>query len=160
MSHADTVAFGSTMIEYAIHRTNRRKTIAISVRPDMSVSVAVPKGTRRTVIAKKVREKAEWVVRQQERLRRNGRYAAKECVSGESFRYLGRQYQLKVQRRSNAPANVEATMLRGCLVVSVSPRWSAERRRAAVQHALVTWYRERATLQSISTVGRYAIAWV
>ena len=156
MSNADTVVFGSTTIEYAIQRTNRRKSIAITVRPDMSVSVAAPKGSRRTLIAKKVRDKADWVVRQQERLRRNGQRAAKECVSGESFRYLGRQYQLKVLRQPTVPANVQATMVRGCLVVPVTRRWSSQRRRAAVQLALVTWYRERATLQIQSTVRRYA----
>ena len=156
MSQRDTVVFGSTTIEYAIQRTNRRKTVAITVRPDMSVSVAAPTGTRRTLIAEKVQEKAEWVVRQQERLRRNGRHAPKEHVSGESFRYLGRQYQLKVLRRTSAPANVQATMVRGCLVVPVARRWAAERRRHAIQEALVTWYRERAAVQIGWAVDRFA----
>jgi len=156
MSQTDTVVFGTTTIEYTVQRTNRRKTVAITVRPDMSVSVAAPKGTRQTLIAKKVRHKAEWVVRQQERLRRNGRHLAKECVSGESFRYLGRQYQLKVQQRPAAPENVRATMARGCLVVPVARRWNAKRRRHAVQQALVNWYRERATQQIHSAVDRLA----
>lgn len=150
------VVFGTTNIAYTILRTNRRKTVAITVRPDMSVSVAAPKGTRRTLIAKMVCDKAEWIVQQKERMRRNGRYVPKECVSGESFRYLGRQYQLKVRRQPNIPANVRATMVRGCLVVSVSRRWSAKRRRVAVQSALVRWYRERAVQQVQSTVARYA----
>jgi hypothetical protein len=156
MNHSDTVVFGNTRIVYAVQRSNRRKTIAITVRPDMSVSVAAPKGTRRTLIARKVREKAEWVVRQQERLRRNGRHFAKECVSGESFRYLGRQYQLKIHRQSTAPANTQAAMERGCLVVPVARRWSAMRRRQAIQDALVRWYRKRATLQIQSAVDRFA----
>lgn len=156
MSQADTVVFGTTTIEYTVLRTNRHKTVAITVRPDMSVSVAAPKGTRRTLIAKKVRDKAEWVVRQQERLRRNGRHLAKEYVSGESFRYLGRQYQLKVQRQATVPATVRATMIRGSLVVPVARRWSAEHRRETVQKALVTWYRERATQQIHAAVNRLA----
>jgi predicted metal-dependent hydrolase len=156
MSQADTVVFGTTTIAYTVQMTNRRKTVAITVRPDMSVSVAAPKGTRRTLIAKKVRDKAEWVVRQQERLRRNSRHLAKECVSGESFRYLGRQYQLKVQRRPTVPSPVRATMIRGCLVVPVARRWSAEHRRQSVQQALVTWYRDRATQQINAAVHRLA----
>lgn len=156
MSQTDTVVFGTTTIEYTVQRTNRRSTVAITVRPDMSVSVAAPKGTRRTLISKKVRDKAEWVVRQQERLRRNGRHLHKEYVSGESFRYLGRQYQLKVQRRPAVPSTVRATMIRGCLVVPVARRWSAEHRRDTVQMALVTWYRERATQQIHAAVERFA----
>jgi predicted metal-dependent hydrolase len=156
MSHADTVVFGTTTIEYAVQRRNRRKTIAITVRPDRSVSVAAPTGIRRALIASKVREKAEWVVRQQERLRQNARHAAKKGVSGESFRYLGRQYQLKVQRRPVGPAVVEATMSRGCLVVRVGRRWSTVRRREAVQQALVSWYREKANAQIRSAVQRFA----
>lgn len=157
MSQVETIVFGKTNIQYTIQRTNRRKTVAITVRPDMSVSVAAPKGTRRTLIAKQVREKADWVVRQQERFRRNGKQAIKECVSGESFRYLGRQYQLKVERRPTAPVTVQATMIRGRLVVPVAIIWTNEHCRNAVQKALVAWYRERAAHQIHAAVNRLAM---
>lgn len=156
MSQIDTVVFGNTTIEYAIQRTNRRKSIAITVRPDMSVSVAAPKGSRRALIAGKVREKADWVVRQQERIRSNGRQAGKDCVSGESFRYLGRQYQLKVEQRSTTPSQALATMTRGYLVVPVARRWNRGRRQAAVQRALVEWYRARAVHQIRAAVDQLA----
>lgn len=154
MSRTDTFAFGATNIEYVIERTSRRKTIAITVRPDASVAVAAPKGIRRNLIVDKVRSKAEWIVRQQDRLRRNGQRPAKGCVSGESFRYLGRQYQLKVLRRATVPATVQASMVRGCLVVPVARRWSSERRKRAVQQALVAWYREHATQHINAAVNR------
>ena len=156
MSQTDCVVFGRTKIDYLIQRTSRRKTIAITVNPDKSVTVAVPKGTRRTLVAKKVHQKAEWIVRQQERLRRNGRQSRKAFVSGESFCYLGRQYQLKILRRSTAPSNPQATMFRGRFVVPVARRWGAKRRRSAVQAALVTWYREHADVQICSAVDRYS----
>lgn len=156
MSQRDKVVFGDTTIDYVVQRTGRRKTIAITVYPDMSVLIAVPKGTRQSVIARKVREKAEWIVEQHERLRRNHRHAAKECVSGESFRYLGRQYQLKVHRRTAAPIISQATMQRGCLVVPVARRWNAQRRRQVVEDALVAWYRERADVQIRSAVDRFS----
>ena len=156
MNQADNVVFGGTRIDYSIQRTSRRKTIAITVSPDRSVTVAVPKGTRRTLVAKKVHQKAEWIVRQQERLRRNGRQTAKTFVSGESYRYLGRQYQLKILRHSTVPSIPHASMFRGRFVVPVARRWGAERRRSAVRAALAAWYREHADVQIQSAVDRFS----
>ncbi len=154
MSQTDSIGFGGMRIDYSIQRTSRRKTFAITVNPDMSVAVAVPKGTRRTLVSKKVTQKAEWIVRQQERLRRNGRESAKSFVSGESFRYLGRQYQLKVIHRSTAPPVPQATMTRGRFIVPVSSRWGAGRRRSAVRDALAVWYREHALVQIQTAVDK------
>jgi len=156
MSQVDNVVFGGTRIDYSIQRTSRRKTIAITVSPNMSVIVAAPKGTRRTLVAKKVHQKADWIVRQQERLRRNGRQSTKTFVSGESFRYLGRQYQLKILRQSTAPSIPHAAMFRGRFVVPVARRWGAERRREAVRAALAAWYRQHADVQIRSSVARFS----
>ena len=156
MSQQDSVGFGGMTIDYSIQRTNRRKTVAITVNPDMSVAVAVPKGTRRTLVAKKVTQKAEWIVRQQERIQSNGRELAKSFVSGESFRYLGKQYQLKVMLRSNGPSAPQATMSRGQLIVPVARHWGAERRSSAVRDALAAWYREHALVQIQSAVDRFS----
>lgn len=156
MSQTDSIVFGGTRIDYSIQRTSRRKTLAITVSPDRSVTVAAPKGTRRTLVAKKVYQKAEWIVRQQERLRRNGRQSAKKFVSGESFPYLGRQYQLKVVPQSTAPSIPQAVVLRGRLVIPVARRWGVERRRLAVRAALTAWYREHANVQIQSAVGRFS----
>ncbi len=156
MNQTYRIDFGGTRIAYSIQRTSRRKTIAITVCPDKSVTVAVPKGTRQTIVAKKVHQKAEWIVRQQERLRRNGRQSTKTFASGESFRYLGRQYQLKIELQSTAPPIPRASMFRGRLVVPVARRWGAERRRTAIRDALVDWYREHADVQIRSAVDRFA----
>jgi len=156
MSQTDSIDFGGTRIDYSIRRTNRRKTIAITVSPDKLVTVAAPKGTRRTLVAKKVQQKAEWIVRQQERLRRNGRQSTKTFVSGESINYLGRQYQLKVVLRSTAPHVPQASMSRGRLVVPVARRWGAKRRRVAVRAALAAWFREHAVVQIQTAVDRFS----
>jgi predicted metal-dependent hydrolase len=156
MSAADRVVFGDTTIDYVIRKTNRSKTIAITVHPNMAVSVAAPKGTRRSIIANRIRSKAEWIIQQQERLRRNKSHLAKDFVSGETFRYLGRQYPLKVQRSATIPAAARVSMNRGSLVVTVGRHWSVARRRQSVQQALVTWYRERALQQINAAAGLLA----
>jgi len=156
MSQTDSVGFGGMRIAYSIQRTTRRKTVAITVNPDMSVAVAVPKGTRRTLIARKVTQKARWIVHQQERLRRNGRVASKSFVSGESFRYLGRQYQLKVIEAPGAPSLPRARMSRGLLVVTVSRGLEAHPRSEAVREALVTWYRDHAETHIQPLVDKFS----
>lgn len=157
MSQMESIIFGSTAIDYSIRRTSRRKTIAITVNPDMSVSVSAPKGTRRTLVAEKLNSKAEWIVRQRERIRRNGQQPIKSFVSGESFRYLGRQYQLKVRAMPAVEVAPQASMSRGQFVVTVSQRWGMTRRRKAIRAALTDWYRQRADTQIKSTVERFSV---
>lgn len=142
MTQTERITFGGTEISYDIERTSRRQTIAITVRPDATVRVAVPKGTRRKLIAERVRTRAEWIIRQLERLRINGSTRQPLYVSGETFLYLGRQYQLKVNRKGCDVSEVKLS--RGCLVVDIPRPWSSARRHGAVRVSLASWYRDRA----------------
>lgn len=152
----DSVTFGGSRILYRIERTNRRKTLAITVEPDTTVTVAVPKGTRRTRIAGVVTNKAEWILEQQDRFSRNRVTTRHRLVSGESLLYLGRQYQLKVVSDSRVHVVPQVAMTRGSLRVTVSRRWSASHRREAVHSALVEWYRQHASSYLETVTERYA----
>lgn len=119
-----------------------------------TIRVAAPKGTRRTLIADRVHSKAEWVIRQQERLRINGSARKRKYVSGESFFYLGRQHQLKVHRKGREISQVG--LLRGRLVVNVPRRWAAKRCKTEIRDALARWYRGRALSQIQPIAQHYA----
>ncbi|PPD31954.1 MAG: hypothetical protein CTY19_12250 [Methylomonas sp.] len=107
--------FGNCVIEYTLQRCER-KTLAIHVYPNGSVAVAAPLMSDHDAIAAKVKKRAAWILKQQLQ------FAAyppempeRRYVSGESIRYLGRQYRLLVKQ-----ADIEQVkLLYGQLVVEV-----------------------------------------
>jgi predicted metal-dependent hydrolase len=128
--------FGSATILYSVSFA-QRKTAAIEVHPDQQVTVIAPEGSESPVIEALVRKRAPWILRQQ---RQFSTYALPEpprtYVSGESYRYLGRQYRLKVLKGETEGVQQE----RGFLYVTVTEKQDAKQ----VQHVLERWYRENA----------------
>ncbi len=133
------VRYGAQTIEFAVVR-RQRTTLEIGVEPDATVVVAAPLDAPLEAIADKVRKRAAWVRRQQ---RFFARYLPqtpeRRFVAGETHRYLGRRYRLKV--RAHARATVRLT--RGFILVH-----SREPDRAEVTRRLVEgWYRGRAQVK-------------
>lgn len=131
------VRFGTTQIAYEL-TFSERKTLAIHVYPDGSVVVDAPVGSSLDEVAAKVKKRGGWVLRQQ---RQFEMYAApnplsKQYVSGESYRYLGRQYRLKVV----ADAVERVRLSRGYLTVSVAD--TADK--AHIEAMITAWYRQQA----------------
>lgn len=131
-----TVLFGQTLIEYALNRCER-KTLAIHVYPDGSVTVDAPMAATDAAIAAKVKKRAAWIIKQQMH------FAAyppampeRRYVSGESVRYLGRQYRLLVNQ-----ASVERMRLvHGRLIVELADPTNNDKVKFLVQ----AWLRSRA----------------
>ena len=96
MGIQSSLQFGNTLIEYSLN-FSERKTVAIDIHPDAQVIVSAPEGSEPAVIEELLRKRARWILRQQQQF---AMYAPQETprayVSGESYRYLGRQYRLKV----------------------------------------------------------------
>lgn len=114
-----------------------RKTLAIDVHPDLSVVVTAPKNASNLVVHQKLQKRAPWIV-QQQRFFENylPSIPARRYVSGESHRYLGRQYRLRVHR-GNADS---IKMSRGQINVVVTDVSKKGRVKTLVQG----WFRERA----------------
>lgn len=82
-------------LEYQVRRSDRRKTIGITVDRDGAVVMHVPKGCRRAVMDRVGRQKNLWVhskLAEKDLMFRRPRQ--REFVSGEGFHYLGRSYRL------------------------------------------------------------------
>lgn len=125
--------YGTTRIPFSLKRTNR-KTLSIEVRPDGSVQVVAPQDTPEHEIRWRVEKRGAWIVRQQRELARlPPPLPPRLHVSGESWRYLGRQHRLRVM--PGRPEDVRVT--RGELLVTVS---SPDR----VEKVLGGWLRHRA----------------
>ena len=131
------VQFGDSVIEYEL-TFSERKTLAIHVHPDGSVVVDAPLDTSPSAAEQKVLKRAAWILRQQ---RQFGQYPSavslpRRYVSGESYRYLGRQYRLKV-----VEGQVEHVRLsRGYLTVTVADTTNKRR----IAQLLDDWYRGHA----------------
>lgn len=89
------INFGSQAIEYEL-QFMQRKTLSISVHPDLSVLVKAPDGTKLEDIEKRVHKRSRWILSQQRRFEIYlPDVPPRKYVSGESHRFLGRQYRLK-----------------------------------------------------------------
>ena len=91
-----TIQFGSKQIDFHLEYSNR-KSLGITVTPDLSVYVKAPVDTSIEKVKEKLRKKAPWIIRQQSFfLTFLPKTPARKFVGGETHLYLGRQYRLKV----------------------------------------------------------------
>jgi hypothetical protein len=117
MKNADNavhaVTFGGRKIDFELRRT-KRKTLAITVKPDTSVVVTAPNGASLEAVAAKVRKRAVWIRRQQDYFATFlPQVPPRQYVSGETHRYLGRQYRLKVLRGAGRDGPAERPVYLG-----------------------------------------------
>ena len=90
------IQFGSKQIDFRLEFSSR-KTLGITVRPDLSVLVKAPADASLETIKEKLRKKAPWIIRQQSFfLTFHPKTPARKFIGGETHLYLGRQYRLKV----------------------------------------------------------------
>ena len=132
----DAVLWGRTRISYE-YRFAERKTLAISVHPDLRVTVVAPSGTELESIRRKVRKRGAWIRKQ---WREFELYLPKQpprrYVNGESHRYLGRQYRLRAEQGEED----RVKCLRGYLRVTTLDEPTPEQSK----RLLARWYRDRA----------------
>ncbi len=127
------ITFGSRHIRYELSHT-KRKTLGIKVFPDCSVYVVAPLGTSAEKAAAKVREKAPWILKQQnDFLAYHPITPARKFVNGETHFYLGRQYRLTIKKANQN----EVEIIRGRIIIRAKQTEDAK-------VLLTKWYKERA----------------
>jgi predicted metal-dependent hydrolase len=132
------ITFGTQTIEYQLERMPR-KTLAISVHPDLSILVKAPVDTSLEEINERVTKRAKWILNQKRRFEIFlPDVPPRKYVSGESHRFLGRQYRLKViEIASNEEEQIKLT--RQFLEV-----YTSDRSPSHVRELVEIWYREQA----------------
>lgn len=133
---AHSICYGDIEIAFSLVRRNR-KTLSISVRPNLKVEVVAPLDAPLASILARVQRRAQWIERQRRFFSQFlPRTPERQYVSGETHLYLGRQYKLKVRQN----VQQEVKLKRGELVVqSLRPK-----RQDVTELLLEAWYRERA----------------
>jgi predicted metal-dependent hydrolase len=138
---AEQVQFGEQTITYAVTFVNR-KTLGITVHPDLTVDVRAPHDTDPVAVADAVRRRAPWILRQQRQFTTYlPNQPPRRYVSGETHRYLGRQYRLKVLELTASEPAIERVKLSGgfLFVWTVNP-YDTEQIKTLVEE----WYRRQA----------------
>lgn len=92
----DFIQYGSKRIDFRLEYSDR-KTLGITVTPDLDVLVKAPVDTAIDLIKERLRKKAPWIIRQLSFfLSFQPRLTDRKYVGGETHLYLGKQYRLKV----------------------------------------------------------------
>jgi predicted metal-dependent hydrolase len=129
-------SYGDDNIAFRLER-RRRKTLAISVKPDLSVEVVAPLDASLEKVFEKVKKRAPWIRRQLRFFTQfQPRTPPRQYIGGETHLYLGRQYRLKVVPHIQQ----HVKLFRGLLIVQ-SPK---PKDKALTRDLVEQWYRERA----------------
>jgi predicted metal-dependent hydrolase len=116
-------------VAYELQRTGRRRTVGISVDP------LAPMRADRYQIEEMLRRRMPWICRQRRTLESLPQLPSpRQWVAGETHRYMGRQYRLKLVKASDKGVKLVA----GYFVVSLPSPKNQE----AIQHLMEAWYRE------------------
>lgn len=89
-----TSVYGEFEYELALEK---RRTIAIHVNPDQSVTVKAPLKAKENEVEEFVRSRLRWILKHQRRYAEHKPKPPKKYIAGEGFHYLGCEYKLQVQ---------------------------------------------------------------
>ena len=136
MTGRQTLAYGSETIDFSLNFSPRRR-LSITVEPQGDVIVKAPIEATLDSVLDHLRKKAGWIIRQRDQFAAFGpAMPPKRYVSGETHRYLGRQYRLRVTNGESP-----SVKLVGRFFEIVTPDKSNA---VAVEKLLDAWYRHRA----------------
>ena len=130
--------YGERSTRYCVKEAKRLNgSILVHVAPDGKVIVEVPPECPLAKVKMAVQKLARWIFQNQDSTKLSiGRPLAREYISGETYFYLGRRYQLRVKvGRFETPVK----LLRGILQINVPLQ-----DRTLVKRRLKQWYAKRA----------------
>jgi predicted metal-dependent hydrolase len=127
-----SVAMFDDVIEYELRRSHRT-TLSISVLPDRRILVVAPEGASCELLDSKIRRRAAWIRRQQQFFESlPPTPMPRQWVSGETHRYLGRQYKLRVVKGTQSSVRLNGAFF----VVSVANIRDSR----MIESAMEDWY--------------------
>lgn len=134
-SELRSINYEDRQLDYELRRSDR-KTLEIGVHPDGRVIVAAPDNAAVEKIEEKIKKRIPWINRHLQETQSLILPQPKRWVAGETHRYLGRQYRLRIDR-----GEAIAVHLRGAFFeITVCDRNDTN----SIKDAVETWYREHA----------------
>lgn len=142
------IPYGEDRIGFTLEHRDR-KTLSIEVHPDCSVVVIAPLSSVVEEVLEVVHRRRAWIVRQQEYFRGIPfPVPTHEYVSGETHRYLGRQYLLKVIGVGEAAEESVKLIGPNLRVCTTAPK-----DRVRTERLVQRWYRTRARIRFTERLG-------
>ena len=106
-----SIQFGSKQIDFQVEYADR-KTLGITVTPNMDVLVKAPIDSTISKIEEKLKKKAPWIIKQQSFfLAYHPKTTARKYISGETHLYLGKQYLLKVEESGHESVKLKGKFI-------------------------------------------------
>ncbi|MBW7868293.1 MAG: M48 family metallopeptidase [Brumimicrobium sp.] len=131
------IQFGSKKIEFNLVFAER-KTLGITVTPEMDVLVKAPINAPLPKIKEKVKKRASWILKQQNFfLSFQPKMSARKFINGETHLYLGRQYRIKVMPLSKKTPDESIKLKGGFIEVYTNTKTN-------VKPLLEAWYKQKA----------------
>ncbi|GAA0878175.1 SprT family zinc-dependent metalloprotease [Algoriphagus jejuensis] len=129
----EAIQFGSRTIDFRLEYSDR-KSLGITVTPEMEVLVKAPIDSSIEKIKEKIRRKAPWIIKQQSFfLSFQPKTPKRQYISGETHLYLGRQYRLQIRI-----GDEESVKLKGKFIeITTSEKSKAK-------DLLIDWYLQHA----------------
>jgi predicted metal-dependent hydrolase len=112
------------------------KNITLKVKPTCDVVLTVPLRTDDKHIEHILKKRNDWINKKIDFFQLNNKIENKEYVSGESFKYLGKNYRLKVIESKEE----EVKLLRGYIQIFIKNKMDFKRK----EKLLNDWYTKRA----------------
>lgn len=95
------IQHGNYSLSYSLE-FSERKTMIINVLPDLSVVVKAPETISQEKVEAKVKDRLPWIIKQRKYFEQFlPPETPRRYISGETHRYLGRQYRLKIKTSEN-----------------------------------------------------------
>jgi len=123
------------------------KHIYIKVKPSGEVILTAPNNSDRRDIEYVLKKRAEWIEKKIAFFDAHRDKHKKEYVSGENFRYLGRNYRLKVIESKEE----EVKLQRGYLQIFVKDRANYEKK----QKLIKAWQTQKAKIHFQKAIEKY-----
>jgi len=111
---------------------SQRRTIALIVERDGSLTVRAPKRAALKDVESFIREKTDWIIRTREKLKSIVGIPKKQFIDGEKFPFLGNEYELKLVKPQRPALKFDQGFYLG---------HTAQKRAEAL---FMRWYKERA----------------
>jgi predicted metal-dependent hydrolase len=143
----NSVIYGNKIIEFELIRKNV-KNINLNVKPDMTVVISANDKVPKDYILKFVREKAPWIVKKIGYFKdvQPEQITVKKYISGESFKYLGKQYRLRVEESEDESVKY----FHGFIVLKVKDKKNHVRKEKLIND----WFREKAVVNFNESLKR------
>ncbi|MGM0900473.1 MAG: M48 family metallopeptidase [Bacillota bacterium] len=134
------IEYANNVIDFIIKR-KKVKNVNLNVKPDMTIEVTANDRVPLDFISDFVKSKGSWILKNVGEFKdvQPLKQSEREYVSGETFKYLGKQYRLRVQQSMEEEI---VKYFRGFIYLYVKNKDNVSRKAKLMDD----WYREKAQM--------------